>query len=174
MLNYIKKWSYNKKLNEKKVQVQRDADTLVNMGKKISILYELDKLDDYNIVHRFKEKLSKEGRVVKTLSYIDQKIDVATFSQKAFSKKEITWDGIPDSPYVEDFINWESDILICPIQEMRPGYEYIIRISPARFKIGLSCPQAEELFDLIIDIPTITKLDQILEEILNQLKIISH
>ena len=174
MLTYIKQWSYNKKLKERKSTIRLDQKAPVNHGSKISILYELEKLENHTIVHKFKERLVNQGRRVKTLSYIDQKIDVGTFSQKAFSKKEVNWDGVPQSPYVEEFIEWDADILMCPILEMRSGYNYIINSSPARFKIGLNCEEAEELFDLIIDIPPSTNLNQRLDAILNQLKILSH
>jgi hypothetical protein len=144
------------------------------MGRKIGILYELESLDDHTIIHEVKQKLKGEGRIVKTLSYIDQKLEVANLSQKTFSRKEILWDGTPQSTYVDEFLNWDADILICPIKNMRACYSYIIQLSSARMKVGLNCLEAEQLYDLIIDMPYIRNLDEILHEILNQLKTVSH
>jgi len=174
MLTHIKKWSYKKKLQERKPNVRQEDNGHYNMGRKIGILYELESLDDHTIIHEVKQKLKGEGRIVKTLSYIDQKLEVANLSQKTFSRKEILWDGTPQSTYVDEFLNWDADILICPIKNMRACYSYIIQLSSARMKVGLNCLEAEQLYDLIIDMPYIRNLDEILHEILNQLKTVSH
>ena len=174
MLTHIKRWSYNKKLQERINSIRTQDDGLFNMGKRIGILYEIESLDDHTTIHELKQQLKADGRIVKTLSYIDQKIDVASLAQKTFSKKEIKWNGIPDSAYVEEFLNWEKDLLICPLKNMRDCYSYIIQLSSARLKVGLNCDGAEDLYDLIIDMPYVRSLDEILKEILIQLKTVSH
>ena len=174
MLTHIKKWSYSKKLKEKRSHIKSPLVQPVNPGKKIGILFELEKLDDHSVVKTLKQQFAKEGRIVKTLSYIDQKIDVESLAQRTFSKKELKWDGVPKSHYVEEFMEWEFDLLICPIKVMRPCFQYIIKISPAKLKIGLNTDHAEDLYDLIIDFSDDKDLSDILAEILYQLKVVSH
>ncbi len=174
MITLIKKWSYNKKLLDRKSKIRLDNGVQINMGRKIAILYEIEDLHDHTIIHEFKQRMKADGRIVKTLSYIDQKIDVGAFSQKTFSKKEIQWDGTPTSPYIEEFLDWDADLLICPIKNIRDCFTYIIELSSARLKIGLNSEEAENLYDLIIDIPYVRTLDEILNEILKQLKTVSH
>lgn len=174
MLTHIKKWSYNKKLQEKRSHSKSPQVQSVNQGKMIGILFEIEKLDDHSVIKSLKQKFFSEGRIVKTLSYIDQKIDVQAFAQRTFSKKELRWNGIPKSHYVDEFVEWEFDLLICPIRIMRPCFEYIINLSPAKLKVGLHTDLSEELFDLIIDLPESKELSDILAEILHQLKLVSH
>lgn len=173
MLTHIKKWSYNRKLQEKRSTISASPFGPVNPGKMIGVLYELEKLDDHTVVKLLKQKFEREGRVLKTLSYIDQKIDVESLAQRSFSRKELKWDGMPDSHFVEDFISWEFDLLICPLKRMRPCYEYIIHLSPARLKIGLNTEKAEDLYHVIIDIPGVHELSDIFDEIFRQLNLIS-
>lgn len=174
MLSHIKKWSYNKKLQQKQSEIRPAQIGTVNVGRQIGILYELEQLDDQAIIKTLKLEMGHDGRIVKSLSYIDQKIDIQNLAQRTFSKKELKWNGVPDSHYVDEFINWEFDILICPIKHMRVCYEYIIKLAPAKLRVGINCENAEKLYDLIIDVPADMALAEILDQILNHLKIVSH
>ena len=174
MLLSIKRWSYNRRLKERQTRIKESKKEPLNYGKKICILYEITDLDDHSVVKSIKQDLSSHGILVKTLSYIDQKIEINSLAQKTFSKKEIQWNGISSSPYVDEFLDWDPDLLICPLKTMRDCYKYIITLSSAKLKIGLNTTDAENLYDIIIDSNPDLQFSDTLDEILKHLKIISN
>ena len=173
MIQSIKNWSYKRKLQEQREVVPVHSSDSYNPGKKISILYEIDNLDDHSVVKDFKMDCASMGKIVKTLSYFDHKVEVNSLAQKTFTRKDINWDNTPSSPYVEEFIKWESDLLICPVRELKPCFDYIVRLTPARLKVGIGVEGAEDLFDLIVDCKMDQPLNLILNDILTHLKLIS-
>ena len=174
MLDYIKKWSYNRKLQEKKTHQQKVREQRHNPGNKLGILYTSESRDDIQIIRQLKQDFKSRGMIVKSLAYIDDKVDTTNLTQKAFSKNNITWDGIPQSPFVDEFINWEFDLLVCPLPHMKQCLEYIIDLTTANLKVGCNSEGAEEHYDIIIDGCRDKQLNDILAEIFQHLKILSN
>lgn len=174
MLRHIKKWSFDKKLQERRAVRKNGNASSGQDSYKVGILYESTSPEDMQIIQELKLDLKSKGMIVKTLAYIDDKIETSHLVQKAFSKKEVKWDGIPEGPLIDDFLSWEYDYLICPVADMKSSLAYLISLTDAHLKIGCITKNAEDLYDIIIDGCQDKQLSNILAEIFQHLKIISN
>jgi len=110
------------------------------------------------------------------LGYIDSKNIPENFlfwkGINLFSKKELNWNLIPNTPIVKDFIDKPFDLLFDLSLKNYFPIEYIARLSHSKFKIG-RFTQEHASYDLMFDLNKDKKLEYFLENIKQYLVLIN-
>ena len=110
-------------------------------AKHISILYCIRKKIDYEKVKQFARKLIEKNININTLAYVFKPEDLGNTyfgldNNNFFSEKHITKFGKIKEPFITDFINTETDILINLCTENIFYIEYLFALSKAKFKVS--------------------------------------
>ncbi len=145
-------------------------------AKKIGILYDATDFDDYETVKQYVKDLRTQHIDVLALGYVDKKelpsMQFAKLGLDFFTKKDLTWNMIPNHIVVNNFINTQFDILI----NLHPGknfpLQYITAMSKSKFRIGIFHKKNEAFFDLMIDVKNDRSLKNFIEQVNHYLKII--
>jgi len=88
---------------------------------------------------------------------------------KGFSRKQTSWNEIPDSKLAESFIHQKFDILIDLTGQKYFPVNYLTALSEAAFKIGYA-GRSTNYFDLNIEFSEQPETEQLAEQILYYLK----
>jgi hypothetical protein len=96
--------------------------------------------ENFGFIKNFVRKLEAEGKKVNAVGYI-QKKEIPDFYlvRKGFDffcLKDLNWYCRPDTPYIQEFLNREFDVLINLSLDRFFPLEYIYALSRARFKAG--------------------------------------
>jgi len=89
-----------------------------------------------------------------------------------FSRSNLNIIGIPNNPYIKDFINKKFDLLIDICMDEYFPVEYIVSLSKATCKVGRQLPCCD-YYDLMINIGTSNDLDYFISQIKYYLSIIN-
>lgn len=165
---YFKKLRFDAKAH---AHVPRDMMNL-DKAKHIGILFDASSADDIITVTKYAESLSNMGKKVSILAYQDNK-DKENNDQRFFNKLNVNWFYIPKSEKIEAFHNKKFDILICAfIKECLP-LEYIVATSDAKFRVGAFCDAKSNYFELMINTNKNQSLKYLLDQINHFLKVIN-
>jgi hypothetical protein len=157
--------------------MQRDKKVMgFAEAKSIGILYDATDFDDYETVKQYVKDMRAQHKEVLALGYVDRNelhnMQFAKLGLDFFTKKELTWNMIPQHPVVTNFINTPFDILI----NLHPGknfpLQYITAMSRSRFRIGIFHKKNEAFFDLLIDVKDDRSLKNFIDQVNHYLKII--
>jgi hypothetical protein len=127
-------------------------------------------------IKQFLGFLNQHKLQIYVLGYIDNKQIPESFlfwkGINLFSKKELNWKFIPNTPLVTDFIEKPFDLLFDLSLDDYFPVEYIARLSKSKCKIG-RFTQKHSDYDLMFELDDKRKLDSYLENIKQYLNIIS-
>lgn len=127
-------------------------------------------------IKHFLSYLSGYKLQIYVLGYVDAKVIPESFlfwkGINLFSRKELSWVRIPQTPLITDFIEKPFDILLDLSLEDYFPVEYISRLSKAKFKVG-RFTSVHNSFDLMFDIENNKSLEVYLEQIKNYLNLIN-
>ena len=127
MIEKIKRWFFDKELN---VQLKNNGAVRngVNAAASIGILFDGTLEADRKTVHKFKKQLNPSGaKQIKSLAFIQNKLPLDNIDYNAYNEKDVKWYGVPFGEKVEEFIQYNFDILIIPQRIRSKG-------SPLTFK----------------------------------------
>jgi hypothetical protein len=131
------------------------------------IIFNCRNEEEFDAVKEFKHFLESESIRTDVVGYVsDREVPDYYLLRTGFNffcQKDLNWYYRPDVPFVNDFIRTEYDILFdLNLKDFFPVI-YIVRLSPAAYKIGRF--RENDQYDLMIDIkkePTVMYLiDQI-------------
>lgn len=127
-------------------------------------------------IKQFLTFLTNHKLQIYVLGYIDNKTIPESFlfwkGINLFSKKELNWKMIPNTPLVSDFMDKSFDLLFdLSLQDYFP-VEYIARLSKSKCKIG-RFTQKHTSYDLMFELDESQKLDAYLENIKQYLALIN-
>ena len=151
MIEKIKRWFFDKELN---VQLKNNGAVRngVNAAASIGILFDGTLEADRKTVHKFKKQLNPSGaKQIKSLAFIQNKLPLDNIDYNAYNEKDVKWYGVPFGEKVEEFIQYNFDILIILCEKMRPHFEFIIAHSKATFIIGPNIDKSEKYFTFMVD-----------------------
>lgn len=127
-----------------------------NSAKYIGILYPIEEEKSYVVLSAYVDKLMAAGKTLRIVGYHDNKyvpfFCIPKLKYDFFCQKEQNWVGIPNAPFVEEFVNEPFDMLVdLSLKPMFP-LTYILAKSAARFKVGSRCAEKEPYLDMMIEL----------------------
>ncbi len=145
-------------------------------AKRIGIVFNATKQDDYRQILGFVKDIQDMGIEVKVLGFVNDK-DVPTeyLFKKNFSyflKKSLNWYRKPVNPEVEKFLHEKFDIVIDFSLDNDYLFNYIIALSPSRFKVG-KFKEPNSHYDFMIKINKGKELKYFIEQARHYLEIIN-
>ena len=107
-------------------------------AKTIGIVFDATDKEDFELVKKYVLYLKEMKKKVKAIGFFNQKesppMAFSKLEYDFFSLKDLSWNNIPNSVYVKNFIADEYDILLdLNLNDLFP-LRYISSLSKARFK----------------------------------------
>ena len=145
-------------------------------AKRIGIVFNATKQDDYRHVSGFVKDIHDRGIEVKVLGFVNNK-DVPNeyLFKKNFSyflKKSLNWYRKPVNSVVEKFLKEKFDILIDFSLDNDYLFNYIITLSLSRFKVG-KFKEPNSHYDFMIKIKKEKDLKYFVEQARHYLEVIN-
>jgi hypothetical protein len=138
------------------------------------ILFTCRNEEDFLAVKEFKEFLESEAIETSVLGFVDDtEIPDPYLLRKGFQffcQRDLKWSKAPGSLFVKDFARKPFDILFDLSLEDHFPVHYVLRLSPASYKIGRLVNHKE--YDLMIDIEKEGSMVYLIEQIRHYLSII--
>jgi len=175
-MNFIEniKIKIGERLLQKELPVLQRNRNLFNLTttKTAGIIYEASSIEDYELVRKYVGYLKEYGIKTKVVGYFSKKeMPRFTYSKldyEFFHKKELNWYFKPplgSSPFIDKFVNEETDLLIdLNILDYFP-LKYIAAMSRAKFKIGAFSEKNKEIHDMMIEIGADKSLKYFLRQV---------
>jgi hypothetical protein len=137
-------------------------------AKSIGVLYNATEIEDFEIVKTYVRNLLADKKEVTSLGYVDKKElpanQFAKLGLDFFTRKNLNWYMVPNSPLVTNFINEDFDILInLNIGACFP-LQYISAISKAKYRVGQYDIKNAIYYDLMIHTPKNETLKHFIEQ----------
>ncbi len=157
MIEKIKNY-YRRKALKKIIQtINRPIKSVsLNAAKYIGILYRIEEEKSYVILSNYVDKLLATGKILRIVGYHDHKYVphycIPKLKYDFFCQKEQNWVGIPNAPFVDEFVNEPFDMLIDLSMEPIFPLQYILAKSVARFKVGSRDAGKEKFLDMMIEL----------------------
>lgn len=121
----------------------------------IGILFLAESPEEQQGINRLVSELQKDGKNIKALTFLDKiSNNPYYFSHETFTHKNISHTGKIYSAEVEQFINTRFDYLFCVISKPFPIFEYVMRRSQAKCRVGRFFPKQDTCYELMIALPT--------------------
>jgi hypothetical protein len=145
-------------------------------SKQIGVIFEADKVSDFETIRNFLLYLNDKGNQVFTIGYIDQKkIPDFFLLKKGYNficKKDLNFFSIPETTVVRDFLTKPFDILIDLSLNKTFPLHYMSSLSKAKFKIG-TVKNTNSAYDFMIDVQKNKSLDFLVENIKNYTELLT-
>ena len=144
-------------LSQERKSVRRNK-IFMNMeeAKTIGIVFDATDKEDFDLVKKYVTYLKEMKKKVKAIGFFNQKetppMAYSKLEYDFFSLKDLSWNNIPNSIYVKNFIADEYDILLdLNLNDLFP-LRYISSLSKARFKAGKKNEKNNSIFDMMIEL----------------------
>lgn len=128
----------------------------LNAAKYIGILYQIEEEKSYVLLSEYVDKLLASGKILRIVGYHKNKYVphycIPKLKYDFFCQKEQNWIGIPNAPFVEEFVNEPFDILIDLSIKPQFPLQYILAKSVAPYKVGGSDDDKKQFLDLMIEL----------------------
>lgn len=161
----IRNYFYSKSLAEKvsQLNVQRKV---VNWrdARSIGIVYDSSSPDNDITIAKFIEQLSKQGKQVNILGYINDTKTEHKADIPLLNKKMINWARVPVDERAAQFAGKNFDLLLACFTGENLPLEYLCRISRAQWRLGVYSPAKTGCYDMMINIGEHTDLPYLLEQ----------
>jgi hypothetical protein len=171
----LKAANYSLKKKLKAFSREREGHNFES-AKTAGILFTPTDTVSFEQIKHFLSYLNNHKMQIYVLGYIDNnKIPESFLFWKGinlFSKKELNWKFIPNTPVVSDFIDKPFDLLFdLSLNDYFP-VQYIARLSKSKCKIG-RFTQNHSSYDLMFELNDQQKLDSYLDNIKQYLAMIN-
>jgi hypothetical protein len=165
---YFKKLRFDAKALNAKPRDMMNIDK----ANRIGILFDASSADNIITVTKYAESLSQLGKKVSILAYQNNK-DKENSDPKFFNKLNINWFYIPESDKIIAFQQKNFDILICAFVEECLPLEYIVATSDAKCRVGAFSDAKTSYYELMINTKKNQSLKYLLVQINHFLKVIN-
>ncbi len=143
----------------------------------VGVLFSPSENNGFGPVHEFIRQLSREGKQVYAIGYIDKNAVPDNFLLRQgynfLCRHDLNWFFRPEADFVNDFIERELDLLVNLSFEDYLPLDYIHSLSRARFKTGRFRVDDNETTDLAIDVRNKRDTKYLIEQIIHYLQIIN-
>ena len=139
------------------------------------ILFSCRNEEEFEAVKEFKQFLESEAIETAVLGFVDDpEIPDHYLLRKGFQffcQKDLKWSKVPGVLFVRDYSQKPFDILFdLSLEDLFP-VKFILKLSPASYKVGRLVESHRE-YDLMIDIEKDTSIPYLIEQIRHYLSII--
>lgn len=157
-------------LNKELQKITRDRKPVnLTNANSIGIIYLLSSEEEYNRVSSFTKKLQDQGKKVHVIGlYHYNRVPVFYIPKLSYDlllPRNIDFLYRPSTPFVNEFIQTEFDMLIDLSNPDNFTLHYIATLSRAHFKLGRRIDDRPLPYDLMIDTSTEISSQQLLEQI---------
>jgi|ERR1051326_6577479 hypothetical protein len=174
----IKNFAGNYSLSQEVKSLKRNK-TFLNLeeAKTIGIVFDATANEDFETVKKYISSLKELKKRVKAIGFFNMKesppMAYSKLEYDFFTLKDLSWNNIPKSIYVKNFIEEQFDILLDLNMNETFPLKYISSLSRARFKVGKSTKWNSSIFDLMLDINSARNLKYFLKNLDTYLFIIN-
>ena len=169
MISAIKTWMFNKSLRKHQNYQRKQTFTGVNKCDTICLLSNGTIERTREATESYQAKLGALNKKVDVLYFFDAKSEV----EEGYSRQSVKWNGIPQHENVDVILAQEYDVMMFLNPTMPNHFRFLTTLCNARFKIGPNIDEAEDLFDLMIDIEDLGNTQLLIKNINQQLKLLS-
>ena len=170
---FVWHWHFSREL--KKPRTNRKMSN-VEQSLEVGILFDSSEKSNYNIVYKYIKQLQDQNKRVKALGFVnDVKIPHYCHPRLSFdylTLSDLNWYYIPNSKFVNDFMNSEFDILINFDIEDNMHLRYVAGTSIAKFKVGIFGEQNDKVYDLMIKTKDDAGVKEYIQEISHYLNLL--
>ncbi|MBT8196221.1 MAG: hypothetical protein KJO64_07325 [Bacteroidia bacterium] len=170
----IATWFLNRKI-KKQNRVAKAVG--FNDAKKIGILYDATKEDNYQLVKKMVEGIRSEHKEVVAMGFINAKSlprnRYIKLGLDFFTKKNLNWYKKPVGPTIDNFVKENFDVLINLNIENAYPLRYLAAATKASFKIGRFNNSNSGYCDFMLQVEKKTGLDGLIDQSMHYLKIIN-
>jgi hypothetical protein len=117
----------------------------------IAVLLNADEFDTRDVFQNFFKALSPQSSHQQFFTFSKTHIENQNETRSIFTSNDFGWNGKLKKTELQNFTNFEFDVLICYFKHNVPELMQIAAMSNANFKVGISTLD-ERLYDLIIDV----------------------
>ncbi len=155
------------KFFKKKIEACPRRTVNYSEAQHIGILFLANSPKEQTGINRFVSDLQKDGKRIKALTFLE-KIgnNPYFFSYETFSHKNISHTGKIHSAEVDKFINTRFDYLFCVISKPFPIFEYVMRKSQAKCRVGRYFIRQDSCYELMISLNPHATQDILISEML--------
>jgi len=172
----IKLYFLNRSIRKEQKQLRRQRKiSNLEQAKSIGVVYNASTENDYSRAAGLIRHLQAQGKMVKSLGFVSYK-DLphylpAKLSFDYITLKDLNWYNKPNSKFIDDFKNYEFDILIDLNLSGNDSLRYVVTLSRAKFKIGLFNEEQKEIYDFMLEGIPQGKVSLYIKELLHYLEI---
>lgn len=122
-----------------------------------------------NACEKYKKKLEGLNKSADILYFQNDKAE----SKIGYSKQNVKWNGVPQHEIIDAILSKEYDILFFLNHKMEDHLKYLAILCKAKFKIGPGFLDCTHIFDLMIETDDYSNTEKLIQNIDQQLKLIS-
>jgi len=140
-------------------------------AKQVGILFINEREEDYAVINKFVQRLTKEGKKITALTYFERvQSNGYDFYFDSFSKEQISATGVITSEKVDRFIETDFDYLFCINRYSFLPFDHILLRSKARCRVGMYLEEKPECFELMIRPKPEDTLQSLIEQLIKYLE----
>ncbi len=176
LIRYIQRLIGKFELHRKLRKVNRQKRIYnFTTARSAGILFSCRSEEEFEAVKEFKQFLESEAIETAVLGFVDDaEVPDHYLLRKGFQffcLKDLKWSKVPGVLFVKDFSQKPFDILFdLSLEDLFP-VKYVLKLSPAAYKVGRLVVSHGE-YDLMIDIGKETSIPYLIEQIRHYLSII--
>ncbi len=142
----------------------------------VGVLFDASNAADYRLMANYVKSLQDMGKKVRCMGFVQQKKLPGYLHHHvnwAFcQKKDFAWNLMMKTTLMQQFVDERLDVLIDLSQPDLFFTKYLAGVSNAKYKVGRYNPEQIEIFDLLMQVPNESTLQELMDHIIHYLKII--
>ncbi|MBR9919662.1 MAG: hypothetical protein GYB31_02420 [Bacteroidetes bacterium] len=165
LVQKLKSWLFARKMRQAQL-ANKTKHLSVNFdsAKTIGLIFEGTNLEQREQVLAFASQLKKEGKKVRMLAFMDNKVDNSGHAFKNFNRNDLDFSLCPKSDEAKNFIGTPLDLLINLSMKSIEPLAYVLASANARFRVGPYDPEAN-YYELMIDLSKGKKLSDYIKQV---------
>lgn len=141
-------------LSQNRVPVVNNLDE----AKSVGIVFDADTEKDFDLAYNYLKLMKEEYgiRNVRAFGYFSKKQELPYLKRSIqidyFTRKDLNWFNRPEGKFINDFAKEKFDVLIDLSENNILPIQYIVAMSPAKFKIGRFSEDNLDFYDMMVDV----------------------
>lgn len=144
-------------------------------AKSFGVVYDASTENDFGRAASLIRHLQAQGKYVKSMGMAPYKVKPhylpIKLSYHYITLSELNWYRKPHGKFVDEFVNYEFDVLIDLNLKGDESLRYISSLSKAKFKIGLFTEDYKDTYDFMLQGIEPDKVSLFIKEVLHYLEI---